>query len=73
MAVEHAECYGIERDEDGEWEWDEPECWIAGIYDPEQHDMHRSGGGSFLNEEGVKEALGAYRTLEQLRIFTLCE
>ncbi len=60
MAIDHGHSYGVEQDEDGEWEYDEPSCYIAGIYNPEKHDMYRCGGGSFLDERGVKECLEAF-------------
>ena len=64
MAVEHAESYGYypsdegddsycEDDEDDGWNSDKVSEGIEGYaepYDPEVHDMHRSGGGSFEDD-----------------------
>ena len=59
MAVAHAENYGIypaEDYSDGEEEMDEEslsdniEGYSLGEYDPEKHDMYRSGGGSFQDD-----------------------
>ncbi len=61
--VDHAQSYGVETDGEGNWyEGDEdntigePGYYVMGLYCPEEHDMLRSGGGSFLEETGVKEA-----------------
>lgn len=36
-------------DEDGEYVGEDPDYYVE-EYDPEKHDMHRSGGGSFADE-----------------------
>ena len=59
LAVEHADRYGYYPRHEYESELDEDEddeddsCYVESIegyavdYDPELHDMHRAGGGSF--------------------------
>jgi hypothetical protein len=58
MALDHAESYGYyppdcdydEEDEEDTWNSDKISDNIEGyaeLYDPEKHDMHRAGGGSF--------------------------
>lgn len=59
MAVEHAESYGIypydeyadveDVEDDTEYSHN-IEGWSLGEYDPEKHDMHRAGGGSFAQD-----------------------
>ena len=64
MAVDHASSYGIEQGEDGfygedeeEGDAEEPYAIVHGIYNPEVHDGHRCGGGSFMDEKGVQEGV----------------
>lgn len=76
ILAEHAESYGVYFDEDFDaWinqsevsELDEgeepstyePSIWVESIYIPSEHDMHKMGGGSFLDENEVKEAYLEY-------------
>lgn len=64
MALQHAESYGYYPpnednlgdefgDEDGDWDSDHISDNIDGYavpYNPELHDMHKSGGGSFEDD-----------------------
>lgn len=67
MALEHAESYGYyppsdeysEEDDDDDWKSDKISDNIEGWaepYDPDKHDMHRAGGGSFMDEITRNEA-----------------
>jgi hypothetical protein len=69
IAVDHAEGYGVAQNDYGEFCLDgdeddtyDPEGYVIGIYNPEDHDSLRCGGGSFLGEYGVREALDNYLT-----------
>lgn len=51
MACDHAESYGHPSEEDEyEDEWLERVDYTWQDYDPDKHDMHRTGGGSFQDE-----------------------
>lgn len=62
MALDHAESYGYyppdcdydeEDEEEDSWNSDKISDNIEGcpeLYNPEKHDMHRSGGGSFQQD-----------------------
>lgn len=71
MAVDHASSYGIEQGENGfygegeeEGDTEEPCSIVHGIYEPEVHDYYR-GGGSFLEENGIKEAYDNYEAFKK--------
>lgn len=70
MAVDHASSYGIEQGDEGFYEGDgddaeEPYAIVHGIYVPEVHDIYRCGGGSFMDENGVKEAYENYEDFKK--------
>jgi hypothetical protein len=58
MALGHAESFGIypypddfdENEEDDSIYSYDIEGYVIGEYDPEKHDMYRSGGGSFKDD-----------------------
>lgn len=65
MALNHAQMYGYEPEDNrpDDFNWDEDEDIYtdnieghAELYDPELHDMHRSGGGGFQEEIDRAEA-----------------
>jgi hypothetical protein len=54
MALDNADMYGYyppsdDMDDDDEYVTEGIEGW-AEVYDPEKHDMHRAGGGSFAGD-----------------------
>lgn len=70
MAKDHAEAYGVEENEHGEFtSYDDPdstydpEGYCVGVYNPKEHNCLRGGGGSFLEEMGVQEAYDNYLEL----------
>ena len=53
IAIDHLESYGYDYDPDGEDDYENRVTEVDfhyEIYDPKKHDMHRQGGGSFLDE-----------------------
>lgn len=69
MALQHAESYGYyppsdeypeeDADDDSDWNSDKISNNIEGYaepYEPDKHDMHREGGGSFTDDIARNEA-----------------